>query len=330
MRATFAAVLLLATATGARADLEICNLTSFVIETALGIESKGSAATRGWFRIDPGVCRTVLRGEVSAGRLLVHARALALYGALKPLNETHVQLCTGAGDFLIAGANKCAKPSDRMLPFAEVKPRKTESGFAITVAESADYDETQARFAAIQRLLTLAGFDAEPVDGVPGAKSEMALAAFLKSRALNNTIVARAEFIDLLLDAARDGAAPGLLWCNDTRYRVLAALALEEGREIVTRGWWQLEPGACLRPELPRRFAGSVLTFAEAVDSSGAPAQHKGRALNWGGTRRLCVKNTRFEIREHDNCPARGLESKGFTPVEISVQGGATLRFREP
>ena len=38
----------------ARADLQLCNRTSYVVEAAIGIEDKGSAATRGWFRLDPG------------------------------------------------------------------------------------------------------------------------------------------------------------------------------------------------------------------------------------------------------------------------------------
>lgn len=330
MRAAIAAALFIAAIVPARADLEICNRTSFVIEAAIGIESRSVAATRGWFRVDPGACRSVLRGEVSADRLFVHARALPLYGALRPLSAEQVQLCAGEGDFLVAGAAKCTKPTERMFAFAEVKPKKSENGVAISVAESADYDPEQARFAAIQRLLTLAGFDAEPIDGVAGAKSEMALAAFLKSRSLPPDTGQRADFIDLLIAAARDGQAPGLLWCNDTQHVVMVSLAIEDGSEIAARGWWRIEAGACLRPELPRRITGRVFTFGEAVDGSGAIVERKGRPLSWGGATKLCVKNVRFEIREHTNCPARGFDVKGFAPLDLSALGGATLRFREP
>jgi uncharacterized membrane protein len=107
----------------------------------------------------------------------------------------------------------------------------------------------------------------------------------------------------------------------------MASLAIEEGSEIVARGWWRIEAGACLRPELPRRVAGRVFTFAEAVDLSGAVVERKGRPLAWGGATRLCVKNIRFEIREHANCPARGLEVKGFAPIDLVAQGGAHCGF---
>lgn len=330
MRTFIAAIFLLAATNAARADLEICNRTSFVIETAIGIESKGAAATRGWFRVDPGSCRAVLRGEIAADHLYVHARALPLYGALRPLSASHINLCTGSGDFLVSGAKRCGKPEERLLPFAEVQPRKSGNDASIFIAESAGYDAEQARFAAIQRLLTLAGFDAEPIDGTLGAKSEAALAAFLKSRNFTPDAAARPDFLDVLINAASDGQAPGLLWCNDTKHVVMASLAIEEEGTIATRGWWKIEPGACLRPEMPRRISGRIFSFAEAIDSSGAVVERKGSPLAWGGSNKFCVKNIRFEIRDHKNCEAQGLDVKGFTPVEIAGQSGATLRFREP
>jgi len=330
MRRSVAALLLLLATTAARADLEICNNTSFVVEAAIGVESKGATATRGWFRIDPGTCRPVLRGEVSADHIFMHARALALYGVLQPLNPSHVDLCAGTEDFLIAGARKCTQPGGRLFPFAEMRPGKSGKNATLYVAESAGYEPEQARIAAIQRLLTLAGFDAEPVDGSFGAKGEAALAAFLKSKALTEQAMLRSDFFDVLLAAARDGGAPGLLWCNDTKYSVMAALAIEDNAVIATRGWWSIAPGACLRPELPRRISGRLFSFAEAVDSSGAIVEVKGRPLSWGGKEKLCVKNIRFEIRDHRNCEAQGLDVKAFVPIDLSPASGATIRFREP
>ncbi len=330
MRALFAVAVLLAGTSAAHADLEICNRTSFVIQAAIGVETKGAAATRGWFRVDPGSCRSVLRGEITTDHLYLHARALPLYGTLRPLSASHVNLCTGGSEFLIAGARKCSKPEEKLLPFAEVKPSKSGNNMSIYVAESAGYEPEQARFAAVQRLLTLAGFDAEPVDGTLGAKSEAALAAFLKSRGMTADAATRSDFLDVLISAAQDGQAPGLVWCNETKHVVMAALATEENGKTTTRGWWKLDPGACVRPEMPRRLSGRVLSFAEAVDSSGTIIERRGRPLVWGGNEKLCVKNVRFEIGEHANCESRGLDTKAFTPVELSRQSGATLRFREP
>lgn len=314
----------------AHADLQLCNRTSFVVEAALGVEEKGATATRGWFRVDPGACRSVLRGDPSADRLLVHARALALYGSVRPLNAAQVQLCVGEGDFLVAGAQRCKDANQRLVPFAEVRPRATPSGLALQIAEPADYGAEQARLAAIQRLLVLAGYGAEPIDGVPGPRTDAALALFLRERGLGSDAATSSVFLDLLMDAVREGSGPGLLWCNETAHTVMAALGVEEAGGLVARGWWRVEPGACVRPDLPRRGNVRVLSYAEAVDAAGAVIERRGRPLAWGGTTQLCVRNSRFEIRDHADCAARGLTPQGFAAVEFAHRTGATLRFREP
>ena len=59
MRAVLLALLALVSLTApARADLQFCNKTSYVLDLALGLEEKDAAATRGWFRVDPGACRS--------------------------------------------------------------------------------------------------------------------------------------------------------------------------------------------------------------------------------------------------------------------------------
>jgi uncharacterized membrane protein len=327
-RAALAGAFLLVLASPALADLQICNRTSFVAETALGVETAGLAATRGWFRVDPGQCRTVLRGAPDAERLFLHARALPLYGAVRPLTPTDVQLCVGEQQFLVAGARRCTKEDERLVPFAEVKPRESEGKLVLSIAEPADYGVEQSRRAAVQRLLVLAGYPVEPIDGLAGPRTEAALNQFLRDRKLAPDTASSPAFLDLLLDAVREGARAGLLWCNETQHSVMAALGAEESGATVTRGWWRIEPGACLRPELPRRAGGRAFSFAEAVDAAGAVIEQNGKPVSWGGGEQLCTRNTRFEIREQAACRALGLAVQGFAPVEIGT--GATVRFRMP
>jgi uncharacterized membrane protein len=40
----------------ARADLQLCNRASYVVEAAIGIEEKGVVVTHGWYRIESGNC----------------------------------------------------------------------------------------------------------------------------------------------------------------------------------------------------------------------------------------------------------------------------------
>src|SRR5258708_36616333 len=130
------------------ADLQLCNRTSFAAEAALGVESGGAQATRGWFRIDPGQCLVVLHGKIEADHLYVHARALAVYGPVKPLNTAEIELCVGQGDFLVAGA-RCRSAGEKIVPFAEVRPRGVEGTPTVFLAEPAAYAADQARRAAI-------------------------------------------------------------------------------------------------------------------------------------------------------------------------------------
>jgi uncharacterized membrane protein len=332
MRARLSAlvVAVAALASPAAADLEICNRTSFIVETAIGIEDQGVAATRGWFRVDPGACRPVMRGDASFERIFVHTRALPVYGALNPLLPSVTQLCVGEGEFLIGGARRCENQKQRLVAFGEMKPRESENGRAVYLAEPADYSPEQARLAAVQRLLMLSGFGAEPIDGMAGPRTDAALNQFLRERRLSQQAANAPDFLDVLVAAVREGGGPGLLWCNETMHPIMAALGIEQAGGIVVRGWWRIEPGACQRAELPRKAGARIYSFAEAVSASGAVVERKGRPLAWGGDKRLCVRNSRFEIEDHSDCAARGLNVQGFATVELPQGAGATVLFQEP
>src|ERR1051325_2035961 len=109
-----AAAALCTWAAPARADLPVCNRMSYVVETAIGIDEKGATETRGWFRIDPGQCKTVLQGEVAADALYLHARALPVYGASPLPQGGHAELCVGQGNFTIASARGCSRQGEKL------------------------------------------------------------------------------------------------------------------------------------------------------------------------------------------------------------------------
>ena len=312
----------------ARADLKICNRMSYVVEAAIGIEDKTATATRGWFRIDPATCRVVAQGNITADRILLHARSLPVYGASPaPQNGTD-NLCVAPKDFVIAG-RQC-RGSQTAAAFTEIKPSTGEDGHQIAyLAEGAEYDDEQARLAAIQRLLVIAGYDAAPIDGVDGPKTQNALAAFLKARGLNTDAVQAPNFFETMIAAVEKPSATGLTWCNDTQYRVMASIATDDGKTVTSRGWYRIEPGKCLHPDVtgqPRR----IYSFAEAVDADGRTIKINSRPVNWGGTTMLCTRETQFEFTEQGDCGGRGLNASGYERVEIGAGAGKTLRFGTP
>jgi uncharacterized membrane protein len=313
----------------AHADLQLCNRTSYVLHLALGLENQGAAATRGWFRVDPGQCRTVLQGSPEAESVYVHARALPVYGNPPLPQAVQAELCIADGNFVIAGARNCPSSGQHLAGFTAIKPSETAEGLIANIAEEADYTAEQARLAGVQRLLVMIGYDANPIDGLEGKKTEAALAQFLKERKLAQEAVNAATFFDTLLEAARQSETAGLTWCNDTAHVVMAALGIEDKGSVLTKGWYRVAPGRCLRPDIsgkPRR----LYSFAEAIDQDGQVLVRSDRPLAWGGPAQLCTRNLKFEIDEHKNCAERGLTASGFAPVDIASRGGATIRFREP
>lgn len=311
----------------ASADLKLCNRMSYVIEAAIGIDEKSATATRGWFRIDPAACRVVLQGTLTADRILLNARALGVYGA-SPAQNGNDTLCVAPDNFVIAAARQC-RPGQTPAPFTQINPSRADDGNLVAyLAEDSEYDDDQARLAGIQRLLVIAGFDASPIDGVDGPKTQAALAAFLKSRGLSADFVQSPNFFTTMVEAVQAPSTAGLTWCNDTPHKVMAAVATDDGKTVTSRGWYRIEPGKCLHPDVigqPRR----IFSFAEAVDAENRTVRLKDKPLNWGGETPLCTRESKFEISEQGECGNRGLATTGFATVDMS-SGGKTLRFAMP
>ena len=128
----------------------------------------------------------------------------------------------------------------------------------------------------------IAGYDAAPIDGVDGPKTQGALAAFLKSRGLTADIVQSQNFFATMIDAVQKPSSTGLTWCNDTPHKIMAAVATDDGKAVTSRGWYRIDPGKCLHPDVigqPKQ----VFSFAEAVDGENRAVRDRDKPLNWGG-----------------------------------------------
>ncbi len=320
-------LLVMLTASPAAAALMLCNRTSYIMDVAIGLEKQPTISTRGWFHMEPGQCRKVLDETPDAGLVYVHARTPAIYGSAPLPQGGDAELCVRAQDFAIANARDC--PLSQQMRFAAARPSDDGDGPTVNLAEEADYDNAQARLAGIQRLLLMAGYDASPIDGVEGSKTQAALAKFLKDQKLAADAASGATFFDTLLAAARNPQGHGFSWCNDTRYTVMAALGVVEMGAIVTRGWYRVPAGQCLRPELtgdPHR----LYSYGEAVDDDNRTIKRGEKPLSWGGTVTLCTRDGKFELADHKDCAGRGLNSAGFAVIDISGAPAMTVHFKEP
>jgi hypothetical protein len=135
-----------------------------------------------------------------------------------------------------------------------------------------------------------AGFASIPA---PAAKTQASIAKFLADHKLPSDSASKTDFFDVLLAAAAKPEGIGFSWCNDTKYPVMAALGVVEMGAIVSRGWYRIEPGKCLRPDL-RGDPHRLYSYAEAVDGNGRdPARRCGAHLG----RQCCALHTRRQVR---------------------------------
>ena len=306
-------------ATPARADLQLCNRTSYVVEAAIGIEDKGAAATRGWFRLDPGQCRPVMQGKVEAERVYVHARALDVYGVSPMAQSGHAELCIAEDAFLIAGARHCTGRGQRLVRFTEVKPSETSDGLTASLAEEADYEPAQARLAGIQRLLVAAGYDANPIDGLEGKKTEAALSQFLKDRRLAPEAANRRGFFDTLVASLKQADGVGFAWCNETTaHRDGGVRHRGEGRH----GHARLVPHRAR----PMRQAGRCRQAAPPLQ-----LRRSGRRRRAGGpARRQAARLGRDDAVVHPQREVRDQRSQGLRRQGPHGLGIRTRRPRRP
>ncbi|MGH6664127.1 MAG: DUF1036 domain-containing protein [Pseudolabrys sp.] len=325
--AAASAMVVLTAMTPAHAELNLCNRTSYMMEIAYGLEKHTNVSTYGWFRVDPGQCRQILDTPLDADLVYVHVRTPPVYGTAPLPQNGESRFCIRDTAFAITAARSC--PLSQQAPFNAAKPSDSPKGPTVNLAEEADYDDTQARLAGIQRLLTIAGYDAYPIDGVSGAKTAAALTKFTNDRKLAADAAAKPEFFDSLLAAAANPGGNGFSWCNDTKYTVMASLGVVEMGAIVTRGWYRVAAGQCLRPDL-RGDPHRLYSYAEAIDDSGRTIHEGEGVLSWGGDVPLCTRDGKFELSDHKDCAARGLNTAGFAVLDIGAHPSTIVRFKEP
>jgi uncharacterized membrane protein len=326
MRRLATAALFILTTSAAHAELTLCNRTSYQMEAAYGLEKRANVATRGWFRIDPGQCRQVLDGPLDADMVYVNARTPPVYGSAPLPQNGNVDFCIREGSFEIGNARSC--PVSQQAHFSAARPSESPKGPVVNLAEEADYDDAQARLAGIQRLLVIAGYDANPIDGVQGSKTQAALTKFLNDRKLPADAASSPGFFDTLLDAARNPQGAGFSWCNDTKYAVMASIGVVEMGAIVTRGWYRVDAGQCLRPDL-RGAPQRLYSYGEAIDGNRRIIKNGDAPLAWGGNVALCTRDGKFELSDHRDCAVRGLNSAGFAVIDVGGQPSTIVRFKE-
>ncbi len=305
----------------ARADYRLCNATGYVLAGAIGFQDdpaypRSEWRTRGWVRMVPGACASVLEGPVRGGSYFVFARSIEAHQGPTKYFSGDQSFCSLPENFAIAGRDSCALRGYDTSEFIRVETKAGEE-WTTTFGEPRDYSLDQARIAGVQRLLRDNGFRVARIDGYAAKATRRSVMAFQRAKGLEATGTIDDALVTALIEGAElEQAGAGLDICNRTRHLAWAAVGFRAEDEDVSSGWIRIAPGRCAKAVKGKLAATPYFLYAEATDGKGAVARERGRALVWSGKEPYCTKATRFEIRGREACARRGYDERNFMRVD--------------
>jgi uncharacterized membrane protein len=295
----------------ARAALNVCNQTSYIIYAAIGYQERNDAVTRGWTRIVPGDCTDVFSAPLTAPAYYLYAKSSQAHSGPARAWGGKIRLCAKDTNFALHQPlimESC--PDDSfVMPFSRVDT-KGEASWSTTLTESPRISSLElARQAGIARLLIDSGYKLRDSGSAEAALKSFRLRMKMSAHASN------ADLFDALEAEALKAAAPaGYSVCNDSDGPIYAAIGMHDAKNWDARGWWKVSPGGCAR----------VLTKPLSNDRIFLLAQGPKNPNLVSGPTRFCIANIEFETSQHDNCAAHGLTAAGFAATIVKgVEGYA-------
>lgn len=136
------ALLLLAGAPSAYADLKLCNTTSSRIGVVIGYKDDKGWTSEGWWNIPSNVCWTLIKGDLVARYYYVHAIDYDRPGVWdrnerNPASQSEFFMCTEDKSFVIRGAGQCEERGFNRTRFFEVDT-KDEKSWTITLQDKVE------------------------------------------------------------------------------------------------------------------------------------------------------------------------------------------------
>jgi len=298
----------------AAAEMHLCNQTSYVLYTAIGFPTATGTATRGWTRIAPGDCALTVREPLTQLVYYIYARSSQAHSGPAHAWGGPFRLCAKDTDFSLQtpnGAPSCGSDDAFPMPFAAIATHSRQSWTMTFTENPAINTFYAAQQAGLARLLGDIGYKGDLGAGNAHGDSLAKLRARLK---LPSNASPDELFAALETEALNDTAPAGYSICNDADSVVWAALGMQAGANIVSRGWWKISPGGCAK----------AITDPLNTDRIYLLAEKHGNNHLVSGSAKFCVTDIEFEIYGNQRCAARGLIEAGFAmTVTKGVSGFA-------
>jgi uncharacterized membrane protein len=303
---------------------KLCNQTSFILEAAAGRPEGKNVVVEGWTRLRPGQCRIALQGPIKPGVHFVFARSSKAHRGGQRVWNGDVPLCVDPnGSFAVESPSSCSAMGLEQRGFQAVRIEKRDGG-TMTFRETEPYNKSgqSAVSAGLQRLLDDAGVASVSIDGYMRRESRAAINSFLAERRLSQNTL-ETDVIDILEDVARNRSLEvGMMLCNRTSNRILAAIArrIPDGWE--SRGWWTLDAGLCVRTVDQSLIAAPHYVYAEMDTPQGT------RTLAGGAQpTTFCTSRSKFAIIGREDCERNRYRHEAFIETPIPEDGKLVYEF---
>jgi len=298
---------------------EVCNETSFILRIATAVIRNGAMTPKGWDRARPGQCLPIDAPEGSPRYVFAESSPIHQGGIREWKGD--VPLCTARDDFAADATLSCAMQNLETQAFLAVRPEEQRT----TLIEPDNFG-LNAETAGLQRLLRDNGYKVTRIDGLPGRRTTRTLRNFRKEANLDAGLT-NAEIIDALADAAQSKQDEiGLQICNTSSARIWTAMATRDDGSWKSRGWWTVEPEACLRP-FTKSLQGTEAHFYALQENIIIEDDEQ----TFGMDKRLrsasatpaqfCVAESRFAALGREYCAESGYAVANFRPLPTDKDG---------
>ncbi|MFZ1992270.1 MAG: DUF1036 domain-containing protein [Alphaproteobacteria bacterium] len=313
-------------ATKAHAEYDLCNETSYVIRAAIAYKGDSDYQSAGWFIVYPGFCRPVIDKPLNQGTYYIHGRTI-ISNTGAPMHDWagDEQFCVADNDFEISGSSECEKRGygDAYFNAVEVGHAKN---WTTTFTEPNQLDLPKAQILGTQRLLVDLGLlPRDQMDGYLGRSTVNAIERFKRQNSIEVPEQPSVELMRALVQNSQEQAKNhGLQLCNSTKYAVWAAVGVPiDAATVNTKGWFEIQPSACVKPAIEPLSKDYVYVYGETVDA----AEKK---LYWRGDNRLCTNDVSFSIStKPDSCDDQGLIPLDFAKVGTGGKSFLSFSFTE-
>lgn len=290
---------------------EVCNKTSFILETAIAMPLADSVVVEGWVKIRPGGCKVVAAAPLPVGVSYIYAYSSEAHRRGRREWRGEFPLCVDpSSSFSTENSVDCEQWGMESRSFKPVKIANRRV-WRTEFTETQTFDLERARNAGIQRLLDDAGEHYGPINGRIRGVTRLAMAEFLKKNELPDTI-SNADFIDVLEQAAKRRARNvGLDLCNRTKEKLWTAFARRTNQGWESRGWWGIEAGGCAHVVDEPLKNERYFVHAEMETP-------RGRRQLLRATDQFCVGRAPFVIVGRDDCENRAFKNEQFIGVQTA------------